>query len=102
MDMGAAGLKSSSVRFLAVRRTLPVAADAQATFARLSSEGTAPGSVLLQSSDNIPKYGERSLAAVGASLCVQGKEERFWIEALDARGRCLLPELFERLSEVAD
>ncbi|MCC7290837.1 MAG: anthranilate synthase component I family protein [Phycisphaerales bacterium] len=91
---------TETVRFLAIQRTLSGAADAQCLFAALADHGRARGTVLLQSSDNIPKYGERSLAAVGSSLMLTGREETVRLVALDGRGRCLLPVLEQRLASV--
>ncbi len=93
---------ADKVRFLAIRRTLSGAADAQRLFAALTDHGRARGAVLLQSSDNIPKYGERSLAAVRSSLMLTGREEALRLVALDGRGRCLLPVLEKRLAGVVE
>ncbi len=85
------------VRFIAMRRTVEAELDAQEMFAALTDGANRPGCVLLQSSDNIPKYGERSLAAVAASIRLEGRGADYTITALDARGRCLLAGLRERL-----
>lgn len=87
----------TKLKFFCIRRTLPIAADAQSLFTSLTDGGTTTGAVLLQSSDNIPRYGERSLAAVGASLRISGRDEVYRIEALDDRGRILIPILTARL-----
>ncbi len=91
------GLCMDRVRFIAMRRTVESELDAQALFANLTDGGDRPGCVLLQSSDNIPKYGERSLAAVGASVRVEGRGSNFTVAGLDGRGRVLLPTLVDRL-----
>lgn len=89
---------SNKVRFIGFRRTLEAEVDAQALFAALTDGAERVGCVLLQSSDNIPKYGERSLAVVGASVCLRGRNEAFTITALDDRGRLLMPHLASRLA----
>lgn len=89
------------IRFLGLRRVLPRTVDAQALFAALTGSGTREGCVLLQSSDNIPKYGERSFGAVGASAVLRGRDDAFELRALDAGGRALLPALKRRLPAVA-
>lgn len=93
--------KVRNLRFVGFRRTLDREVDAQRLFGALTDDGTRVGCVLLQSSDNIPKYGERSLAAVGASLRLEGRGDGFIVSAIDERGRCLLPHVRRKLSLIA-
>lgn len=86
---------------IAFRQRLDREADAQALFAALADEGRAPGCVLLQSSDQIPRYGERSIGAVGASLRLEGRGDRYRLDVLDERGRILLPFLLEGFGAIS-
>ncbi len=90
------------IRFIAFRRAMDGEVQAQDLFSALTGGGEIPGSVLLQSSDNIAKYGERSFAAVGASLRVEGRASQFHVTALDCRGRGVLPSVAARLRKVAE
>jgi len=89
-------------RFVGFRRTVEGEVDAQRLFAALTQDGSKAGCVLLQSSDNIAKYGERSFGVVGSSLRVEGRGSAFVIESMDDRGRALIPMLAERVETIAD
>jgi len=66
--------------------TLPYALEPVEFFAKLSDYGNKKNSILLESADIVPKYGERSLGSADPCLKVQGKNEDFEIAALNELG----------------
>lgn len=85
------------LRLRVILRSVPRAVDAAALFARLTEDGTHPGSVLLESGDLAPKYSERSIGVIEPSLCLAGTADRLEVRALDDLGRLLLEELRQDL-----
>ncbi len=71
--------------------------DAASAFAHLCDGGSAAGSVLLESGELAPNYAQRSYGIFRPSICIQGKDNRFEIRALDRRGRVMLPSICTRL-----
>jgi len=69
-----------------VVETLPYTLEPVEYFAKLSEYGNKKNSVLLESADIIPKYGERSLGSADPCLKVTGKDENFEITALNDLG----------------
>lgn len=66
--------------------TLPYALEPVEYFAKLSDYGREKNSILLESADIVPKYGERSLGSAEPCLKVAGKGEDFEITALNPLG----------------
>jgi anthranilate synthase component 1 len=71
---------------LPVVETLPYALKPVEYFAKLSNYGKKKNSILLESADIVPKYGERSLGSANPCLKVTGKGEDFKITALNGLG----------------
>lgn len=69
-----------------VVETLPYALKPVEYFAKLSDYGKKKNSILLESADIVPKYGERSLGSANPCLKVTGKGEDFEITALNGLG----------------
>ncbi len=59
-------------------------------FAKLSDYGAKKYSVLLESADIVPKYGELSLGSASPCLKVSGLKENFEIKALNTLGKKIL------------
>jgi len=72
--------------------------DAVELFAKLSNYGKKKYSLLLESADIVPKYGELSLGSASPSLVVRGKKESFEIKALNPLGTKLLQLIKKDLS----
>ncbi len=75
--------------------------DALPVFSHLTAGGTVSGTLLLESGEIAPTYGERSIGVVHSSLCVRGRGAQFEIAALDAIGRALLDRLDLGVSGIA-
>lgn len=56
-------------------------------FAKISDNGEKPNSILLESADIVPKYGENSLGSAAPCLNIRGKNENFEITALNSLGK---------------
>ena len=69
-----------------VVETLPYALEPVEYFAKLSDYGNKKNSILLESADIVPKYGEKSLGSAEPCLKVTGKNEDFEITALNDLG----------------
>ena len=69
-----------------VVETLPYALEPVEYFAKLSDYGNKKNSILLESADIVPKYGEKSLGSAEPCLKVTGKNEDFEITALNDSG----------------
>ncbi|MEA2037593.1 MAG: anthranilate synthase component 1 [Nanoarchaeota archaeon] len=67
-------------------------------FANLSSYGTKKNSILLESADIVPKYGELSLGSASPCLKIIGYKEEFEIKALNLLGKKFLKLLKKDLS----
>ncbi|MAE43211.1 anthranilate synthase component 1 [Candidatus Woesearchaeota archaeon] len=81
-------IKSAKIgSIVPVVETLPYALDPVDYFAKLSDYGKKKNSILLESADIVPKYGERSLGSVDPCLKVEGKDEKFEITALNELGK---------------
>jgi len=70
--------------------TLPYALNPVEYFSRLSNYGRKKHSLLLESADIVPKYGEKSLGSANPCLIVKGKGEDFEIMALNNLGKKFL------------
>lgn len=69
-----------------VVETLPYALQPVEYFAKLSDYGNKKNSILFESADIVPKYGEKSLGSADPCLKVAGKGENFEIVALNKLG----------------
>lgn len=69
-----------------VVESLPYAIDPVEYFAKLSGYGNKKHSLLFESADVIPKYGEKSLGSAEPCLKVSGMNENFEITALNELG----------------
>ncbi|MEK6949416.1 MAG: anthranilate synthase component 1 [Nanoarchaeota archaeon] len=67
--------------------TLPYALNPVEYFSKLSNYGRKKHSLLLESADIVPKYGEKSLGSANPCLVVKGKEENFEVAALNNLGK---------------
>lgn len=65
---------------------LPFALDPVEYFAKLSENGKKEGSILFESADIVPKYGEKSIGSANPCLKVIGLNENFEITALNELG----------------
>lgn len=65
---------------------LPYAIDPVGYFAKLSGYGNKNNSLLFESADVMPKYGEKSLGSADPCLKVSGQNESFEIKALNELG----------------
>ncbi|MBW2990061.1 anthranilate synthase component 1 [Candidatus Woesearchaeota archaeon] len=59
-------------------------------FAKLSNYGNKKNSILLESADIVPKYGELSIGSVSPCLRMTGSKDDFEIKALTALGKDIL------------
>ena len=94
-------IETTGSELLVVQDSYDGPVNAAGMFARLTDCGAAPGSILLESGELAPLYAQRSYGLFQPSLCVQGKDDRFAIRALDGRGRALLPRVRARLPQAA-
>ena len=69
-----------------VVEALPYALQPVEYFAKLSAYGNKKNSILFESADIVPKYGEKSLGSADPCLKVIGKNENFEITALNELG----------------
>lgn len=69
-----------------VVETLPYALQPVEYFAKLSAYGKKEGSILFESADIVPKYGEKSLGSADPCLKVVGRKSQFEITALNGLG----------------
>ncbi|MBI2659692.1 anthranilate synthase component 1 [Candidatus Woesearchaeota archaeon] len=69
-----------------VVETLPYTLQPVEYFAKLSDYGNKKNSILFESADIVPKYGEKSLGSADPCLKVAGKDEKFEISALNETG----------------
>jgi anthranilate synthase component 1 len=69
-----------------VVETLPYALQPVEYFAKLSDYGKKEGSILFESADIVPKYGEKSLGSADPCLKVIGRKNQFEITALNGLG----------------
>src|SRR3989338_4951213 len=67
-------------------------------FAKLSEYGRKKHSILLESADIVPKYGELSLGSASPCLKLTGLNEDFEVKALNSLGKKLLKLLKKDLS----
>ncbi len=67
--------------------TLPYALNPVEYFSKLSDYGRKKHSLLLESADIVPTYGEKSLGSANPCLIVKGKGENFEIAALNSLGK---------------
>lgn len=65
---------------------LPYALDPIEYFAKLSNYGDKKNSILFESADIVPKYGEKSIGSANPCLKVKGQNEKFEITALNELG----------------
>ncbi len=72
--------------------------DAVEFFAKLSNYGAKKHSILLESADIVPKYGELSLGSASPCLKLTGFKEDFEIKALNAVGKKFLKLIKKDLS----
>ena len=70
--------------------TLPYALNPVEYFSKLSNYGRKKHSLLFESADIVPKYGEKSLGSANPCLIVKGKGEDFEIMALNNLGKKFL------------
>ncbi len=59
-------------------------------FSKISDYGRNKGSILLESADVVPKYGENSIGSASPCLSVSGKKENFEIKSLNCTGNRFL------------
>src|SRR3989344_4910447 len=78
--------------------TLPYALEPVEYFAKLSDYGRKKHSILLESADIVPKYGELSLGSANPCLKVTGYKEDFEIKALNNLGKKILKLIKSDLS----
>lgn len=69
-----------------VVEVLPYALQPVEYFAKLSENGKKEGSILFESADIVPKYGEKSIGSASPCLKVTGLNENFEITALNELG----------------
>ena len=67
-------------------------------FAKLSDYGRKKNSLLLESADIVPKYGELSLGSASPCLKLTGNKEDFEIKALNQLGKKILKLIKKDLS----
>ena len=78
--------------------TLPYALNPVEYFSKLSNYGRKKHSLLLESADIVPKYGEKSLGSASPCLVVKGKGEDFEIAALNNLGKKFIKFLRNELN----
>ena len=86
---------------LPLARRLTGAPDPLALYTRLTAEGTATHTLLLESADATTGAGERSLLVVRSALRIRCLGREVVVDALTANGRALLPWLETRLADRA-
>ncbi len=75
----------------------PLDQEALEYFKRVSDYGRSPGSIFLESTDIISKYGEKSIGSADPCLKVRGRGSSFSLSALNSLGNRFLDHLQEDL-----
>ncbi len=85
-------------RLVPVYGERPLDHDALEFFKKISSYGRKKHSILLESTDIISKYGEKSIGSANPCLNIRGRDASFTINALNDLGRRFLHHLHEDLT----
>ncbi len=90
--------KAKLGEIIPVYKVIELPIDSIEFFAKLSDYGRKKHSILLESADIVPKYGELSLGSVSPCLKVTGFKEDFEIKALNILGKKILKLIKKDLS----
>ena len=90
--------KAKLEEIIPIYKVIDVPINSVEFFAKLSNYGTKKHSILLESTDIVPKYGELSLGSASPCLKLTGFKEDFEIKALNTIGKKFLKLLKKDLS----
>ncbi|HZX34241.1 MAG TPA: anthranilate synthase component 1 [archaeon] len=89
--------RASAGNIVPVYREMPSSANALEFFMKISDYGRKKDCILLESTDIVTKYGEKSIGSAEPCLKVKGRGERFEVIALNALGEKFLAHLKPKL-----